>query len=80
MGLRFTLSPRILKHTRTHHGTLCLQTSRSHLHMHAFTPVHTKTHFYGRRYMGLSCTQTTRDLTCAPEFISTAFVYLVICF
>ena len=30
--------------------------------------------------MGLSCTQTTRDLTCALEFISTAFMYLVTCF
>ena len=59
------------RHTQTH--------THAHTHAHTHTctctPVHTHTHFYGRRDMSLSLTQTIRDLTCAPEFISTAFVF-----
>ena len=75
VGLCFTPSSSIL----TPWGSILSDKPQSlthtHTHTRTCTPVHTHTHFYGRRDMSLSLTQTIRDLTCAPEFISTAFVF-----
>lgn len=71
-------NPHVLTHTMENYTLRQVTISDIHMRTHPCIYLCTShIHVYGRRSMGLTCTQTTTALACVQEFISTAFVYLV---